>query len=77
MSDLDLPCLSLDSPRWDELTHAYGSAAATSGRAWDDDFVAFALAALAAAKGSFSVAAAALELTPDVAEDVLTWLEER
>jgi len=51
--------------------------AAASGRAWDDEFPACALAALAAAKGSVSVAATALELTPDVAEDVRTWMEER
>jgi len=36
-----------------------------------------ALAALAAAKGSASIAQIARELTPEVAEDVLVWLEER
>jgi len=175
MNDLDLPSLSLDSPRWQTLTHAYGSAAdmpallrrldtlppadadaepwfslwsalahqgdvhpasfaavphvvralatapdradavylqfpawveicrrrqdvavpddlraayeaalaalprliaAAAGRAWDDDFLACALVALAAVKGSASVAEVALELTPEVAEDVLVWLDE-
>jgi len=54
-----------------------GLVAAASGRACDDEFLACALAALAAAKGSSSVAAAALEPTPDVAEDVLAWLDDR
>jgi len=67
----------------DDLRAAYGAAlaalprliAAAAGRAWDDEFLACALAALAAAKGSASVAEVALELTHEVAEDVLAWLE--
>jgi hypothetical protein len=46
-------------------------------RAWDDEFLACALAALAAVKGSADVAEAALELTPEVARDFLGWLDER
>jgi len=175
-TDLDVPCLSLDSPRWHELEHAYGKAAdipallrqlaslppsgpddepwfslwsalahqgdvypasfaavphvvralalapdragavylqfpawveicrkrqgvtvppdlrdayvtaldalprlvaAAAVRAWDDEFLACALAALAAVKGSADVAAAALELTPEVAGDFLGWLDDR
>ena len=175
-TDLDLPCLPLDSPRWHELDHAYGKAAdipvllrqlaslppsgpddepwfslwsalthqgdvyaasfaavphvvrafalapdragaaylqfpawveicrkrqsvtvppdlhgayatalaalphlvaAAAVRTWDDEFLACALAALAAVKGSADVAEAALELTPDVASDFLGRLDDR
>ena len=175
-TDLDLPCLPLDSPRWHELEHAYGKAtdipellrqlaslppsglddepwfslwsalahqgdvypasfaavphvvralalapdradavylqfpvwieicrkrqgvaippdlqdpyatalaalprlvAAAAVRAWDDEFLACALAALAAVKGPADVAEAALEMTPDVARDFLGWLDDR
>jgi hypothetical protein len=51
--------------------------AATADRAWDDEFLACALAALAVAKGSSDVAEAALELTPEVAGDFLAWLDDR
>jgi hypothetical protein len=46
-------------------------------RQWDDEFPACAMAALAAVKGSGDVAEAALELTPEVAGDVLAWLDDR
>jgi hypothetical protein len=51
--------------------------AAAAVRQWDDEFLACALAALAAVKGSGDVAEAALELTPEVAGDVLAWLDDR
>jgi len=54
-----------------------GLVAAAAVRAWDDEFLACALAALAAVKGSVDVAEAALELTPEVAGDFLGWLEDR
>jgi hypothetical protein len=54
-----------------------GLVAAAAVRAWDDEFLACALAALAAVKGSADVAEAALELTPEVAGDFLGWLEDR
>jgi len=68
-----------------DLRNAYATAlaalprlvAAAAVRAWDDEFLACALAALAAVKGSGDVAAAALELTPEVAEDFLAWLDDR
>lgn len=46
-------------------------------RDWDADFLACALAALAAAKGFSEVAGAALELTPDVAAEFRDWLDDR
>jgi len=86
MSDLDLPCLSLDSPRWRELVHAYGSAADMPALLRRLDALPSADAdaepwfslwsALAAAKGPASVAQVALELTEEIAEDVLVWLDE-
>jgi hypothetical protein len=54
-----------------------GLVAAAAVRAWDDEYLACALAALAAAKGSADVAEAALELTPETAGDFLAWLDER
>lgn len=46
-------------------------------REWDEDFLACALAALAAAKGPASMAEAILELTPRVAQEFLEWSAER
>ncbi len=51
--------------------------AATSSRAWDPDFLACALAAVAVAKGQHAVAEAVLELTPDVAEEFTEWFFTR
>lgn len=175
-TDIDLPCLALDSPRWSELEHAYGKAAEipallrqltdlpsaadedepwftlwsalahqgdvypasfaavphvvralareparadavyfhfpawveicrqrrkvtvpadlqaayaaalaalpdlvarASTRVWDDEFLACTLAAVAAAKGAAEVAAAVLELNPDVAGEFMDWFEQR
>lgn len=51
--------------------------AAASSRAWDPDFLACALAAVAAAKGQHAVAEAVLEFTPDVAEEFMEWFFTR
>jgi len=50
---------------------------AASARPWDADFMACALSAIAAAKGSTKVAEAAMELTPETAGDFLQWLSEQ
>jgi hypothetical protein len=47
--------------------------AAASAGAWEPGFLTCALAAVAAAKGQPVVAEAALELTPEVAEEFLAW----
>jgi len=51
--------------------------AAASSRAWDPEFLACALAAVAAAKGQPAVAEAVLELTADVAEEFMEWFFAR
>jgi hypothetical protein len=51
--------------------------AASSSHEWDEDFLACALSAIAAAKGYASVAEATLELTPDVAAEFMEWFSER
>ncbi len=44
---------------------------------WDEGFLVSALAAVAAAKGFANVAEAVLELTPDVADEFMTWFGSR
>ena len=64
-----------------ELSQAYrealdqlpGLVAAAAKRKWDGDFIASALAAIAASKGFGSVAEAALELDPETAQEFLNW----
>ncbi|MCW0463264.1 hypothetical protein [Xanthomonas sacchari] len=51
--------------------------AAASSRAWDPDFLACALAAVAAAKGQHAVAEAVLKFPPDVAEEFMDWFLTR
>ncbi|MBO9874465.1 MULTISPECIES: hypothetical protein [Xanthomonas] len=51
--------------------------AAASSRAWDPEFLACALAAVAVAKGQPAVAEAVLELTPDVAGEFMEWFFTR
>lgn len=51
--------------------------AAASNRSWEPDFLACALAAVAAAKGQPAVAEAVLELTPEVAQEFMEWIFER
>jgi hypothetical protein len=69
----------------DDLEFAYKKAleaipsliSAASRRRWDGEFLASALSVLAAVKGHSTVAEAAIELTPAVATDFLTWFHER
>ena len=69
----------------DELLPAYQEAlrklpaliAAASVNEWDEGFTRCALAALAAAKGTHSLAEAVLELSTDVLSDFTEWLDER
>jgi hypothetical protein len=64
-----------------DLQEAYAAAlarlpllvAAASHRPWGPDFLACALAAVAAAKGYSSMAEAALELTPELAQEFMQW----
>jgi hypothetical protein len=51
--------------------------AEAASKAWSAEQLTCALAAIAAAKGAASVAEAVLELTPEVAEQFLEWLDER
>jgi hypothetical protein len=51
--------------------------AAASATRWNGEFLACALSAVAIAKGSAAVAEAALELTPQVAEEFLEWFTSR
>jgi len=68
-----------------ELTEAYFAAlaqlpslvGAAAARRWDENFLACALSAVAAAKGFPSVAEAAQELTPAVSEEFLEWFFSR
>jgi hypothetical protein len=85
-TDLELPCLALDSRRRYELEHACGKAAdipallqqladrppsSGEGGPW------FQLWSALAAKGSTDVAEAVLELTAAVAADFMEWQESR
>lgn len=54
-----------------------GLVAAASKHSWDNEFLACALAAVAAAKGSVDVAEAILEMTPEVAREFLDWQGDR
>lgn len=51
--------------------------AAAAERSWDGEFLACALSAIAAAKGFGNVAEAAIELTPDGADEFLEWFFSR
>jgi hypothetical protein len=54
-----------------------GLAAAAATREWNADFLACALAAIAAAKGSGDVAEAVMELSPEVSAEFLAWFHAR
>lgn len=54
-----------------------GLVAQASVREWDGDFLVCALSAVAAAKGFGNVAAAVLEMTPDVADEFMEWFYSR
>jgi hypothetical protein len=73
----------LELPR--ELSEAYLEAlsrlpslvAQAAAREWDADFLQCALSAISAAKGQTVIAEAALELSPDIAEEFMEWFYER
>jgi hypothetical protein len=67
----------LEAAYFSALAELPGLVAAASARPWDADFMACALAAIAAAKGSAKIAEAAMELTPANASDFLEWLSEQ
>jgi hypothetical protein len=67
----------LEAPYFSALSQLPQLVAAAADREWTADFLRCALAATAAAKGSVHIAEAALELTPSVAEDFLTWLHSQ
>ncbi|MES2948174.1 MAG: hypothetical protein V4858_06470 [Pseudomonadota bacterium] len=62
---------------FDALSQLPALVAAAAKRDWDPDFLASALAAVAAAKGQAKVAEAVLELTPEVAEEFVEWFHGR
>lgn len=51
--------------------------AEASSREWDENMLACALSAIAAAKGQPAIAEAAQELTPDVATQFMEWFSEQ
>jgi hypothetical protein len=67
----------LEAAYFSALSELPGLVAAASARPWDADFLACALSAIAAAKGSSKVAEAVMELTPDSAGEYLQWLSEQ
>jgi hypothetical protein len=67
----------LEAAYFSALSELPGLVAAASARPWDSDFLACALSAIAAAKGSAKVAEAAMELTPESAGEYLQWLSEQ
>ena len=67
----------LEAAYFSALAELPGLVAAASARPWDADFMACALAAIAAAKGSTKVAEAAMELTAETAGHFLEWLSEQ
>ena len=62
---------------FDSMAQLPSLVAQAATRSWDPNFLACALAAVAAAKGQPAVAEAALELTPEVAREFLGWFFER
>jgi len=51
--------------------------AQAAAREWDADFLQCALAAISVTKGQTSIAEAALELTPEIAEEFMEWFYDR
>jgi hypothetical protein len=64
----------LRSAYFESLAQIPGLVAAASTRPWDSGFLSCTLAAIAAAKGQPVIAEAALELTPESAQEFLEWL---
>jgi hypothetical protein len=75
-NNVDIPH-DLRSAYFESLAQLPSLVAQASTRSWDPSFLACALAAVAAAKGQPGVAEAALELTPEVAQEFLAWFFER
>ncbi len=67
----------LEAAYFSALAELPSLVAAAAGRPWDADFLACALSAVAAAKGSAKVAEAAMELTPESAGEFLQWRSEQ
>ena len=67
----------LRTPYFEALAQLPGLVAAASNRPWEPNLLSCALAAVAAAKGQPTMAEAALELTPGVAQEFLEWFFER
>ena len=63
----------LRSAYFESLAQLPGLVAAASARPWDAGFLSCTLAAIAAAKGQPVIAEAALELTPEGAQEFLEW----
>jgi len=63
----------LRAPYFQSLAHLPGLVAAVATRPWDAGFLSCTLAAIAAAKGQPEIAEAALELTPESAQEFLEW----
>jgi hypothetical protein len=75
-NNVDIP-EELRSSYFESLAQLPSLVAEASTRPWDSGFLRCTLAALAAAKGHPLIAKAALELTPEVAEEFLDWLYEQ
>jgi len=67
----------LRSAYFESLGQLPSLVAQASTRSWDPGFLACTLAAVAVAKGQPGVAEAALELTPEVAQEFLEWFFQR
>lgn len=67
----------LETPYLAALARLPSLAGAAAVQAWDSEYTASVLAAVAAAKGNAKVAEAVMELTPDVAEKFLVWFFEQ
>ncbi len=67
----------LDEPYFAALAQLPSLVAAAGPKEWDENFLACALTAIAAAKGFPAVAEAVQELTPLVAAEFLEWLRAR
>jgi len=69
--------LNLAPAYFESLSRIPALIAAASEREWDVTFLQCALSALAASNGEVSIAEAALELSPSVAEEFLNWHFEK
>lgn len=67
----------LEAAYFASLARLPSLAGAAAVQSWDSEFTACVLAAVAAAKGDVKVAEAAMELTPNVAQQFLEWFYEQ